>query len=154
MKEISYKKENNFSTNRKHCIVRNSFIVKIILIWEKYCLEVIQSSGKSKRVLPAWTEVYHQFFGGWEIYRRMHDVYRKGFFESNFYKWVSLLAKDSKRQSPWTGYTVTHHQEKFLRTSISKEGHAHIVLEHDWNHQYRFLWKECSWKFCFLSPTP
>ena len=55
-----------------------------------------------------------------------------------------------------TIYEVEIHsdKEKVPDAVFSKEGHADSVLRHERTHQYWFLWKMCSSKYCFLLSSP
>ena len=81
-----FKKQNNFfseTLNFLELVYRKRYWLK----YSKYFFEAIQNSGKSNRMLRAWTEVCHQFLRKLcEIYIRMCDVYRKACFCRKVFK--------------------------------------------------------------------
>ena len=63
-RKFFWKKQNNFFSQNffpkcKLCIIRNWFIAKIFL----WLFKIVAN----QTLLQDWTEIYHQFFGGWEV---------------------------------------------------------------------------------------
>ena len=75
---LSFSKEGDFLKNQRTSFFQNflpqmytwhclELVYRIFFNLTKICFEAIQESIKSKKVLKAWTEVYHQISGGWEV---------------------------------------------------------------------------------------
>ena len=84
------------------------------------CFQIIQNCAKSNRELYAWTEVWHQIFGGWQVQtmwnvlKNMWFVQRSMFYSKNLYKWVDI----SFPQLAWTKKSVI--ERKCIDASVKK----------------------------------
>ena len=87
----------------------------------------------------------------------MCDVYGEDvLLKNHVYRWAKngfattclSQKKNRKEETYWLSG-----KEKVPCAVVSKGGDADSHLGHEKNHHYRFPWKRCDYKLCFLLPT-
>ena len=97
------------------------------------------------RVLLAWTELYHQIFGGWEIFEIYSDVNKEASFSQ---KVLTNGVNIGLPQRTLVETTVHRVETRWLSSkesvpgeAVGKEGLADS-LEHEDTYHYWFPWKK------------
>ena len=107
-------------------------------------------------MLQAWTNIYHQIFGGWKVYimwnlqKNVWSVQRRMFELNNDNKWL-IIGLPRRAWIEKTVHRLEKHTVSSLKKSFGRSGQQRSLCWHERIHNYWFFWKRWNCKQTFDS---